>query len=80
MVNGPPELAETHPFSPVIGTLVSALPLYALEPHARRIVIEQLEAGRFERRDDSVQLSRRKRLFSCLEVANGAGSDAGAAA
>ena len=43
--------------------LLSRLSLYRLEPYARRLVIEQLEAGGFEHGDDCVQLPRRKRLF-----------------
>ena len=61
-------------------TLLSCLSLYRFEPYARRLVIEQLEAGGFEHGNDCVHLPRLKRLFSRLEVADRAGWDAGAAA
>jgi hypothetical protein len=43
-------------------------------------VVEQLDVDRLERGDDGVQLTRHRRLFSRLEVANRAGWNAGAAA
>ena len=69
-----------QPREAIAWTLLSRLSLYRLEPYARRLVIEQLEAGGLEHGDDCGQRARRKRLFSRLEVANRTGWDAGAAA